>query len=134
MAPLIALATAALPKLIDLFAGKEKGGLVRETLDNFADFVLNDTRAKEVLLEHAKLEEQKIQNARDHDKASYNLPVVDIARGLVRPLTTIGVFSWYVYARANGIELQEYDWYIIGGVIAFWFGFRPLEQFIKKKG
>jgi len=46
----------------------------------------------------------------------------------------MGVFSWYVYARANGIELQEYDWYIIGGVIAFWFGFRPLEQFIKKKG
>jgi len=36
--------------------------------------------------------------------------------------------AWYIYARLNDIPLQAEDYAIIGGIMAFWFGFRPFEK------
>jgi len=41
---------------------------------------------------------------------------------------TFAAMSWYLYARTQGIELTQEDYAIIGGVLAFWFGFRPFEK------
>jgi hypothetical protein len=54
--------------------------------------------------------------------------LVETLRGLVRPIITYVAMSWYVYARFNEIQLTAEDYAIIGGIIAFWFGFRPFEK------
>lgn len=75
----------------------------------------------------------EMENARQHDIATLNtnIPIVNLMRGIVRPIITLTAFSWYVYARANGILLSAEDYAIIGGILAFWFGFRPFEKGVK---
>jgi hypothetical protein len=72
----------------------------------------------------------EIERARVHDIASATKapPLIDFLRGLVRPLVTLTAFYWYVYARMHGIALGAEDYAIIGGIVAFWFGFRPFEK------
>lgn len=76
----------------------------------------------------------EIEKARQHDVATQDRsdPVVNLLRGLVRPLITLTAFAWYVVARAQGVELNGEDYAIIGGILAFWFGFRPFEKLPKR--
>lgn len=71
----------------------------------------------------------EIDKARAHDAGLTGVaPFVNTLRGLVRPLITLTAFFWYVYARSVHIALGSEDYAIIGGVMAFWFGFRPFEK------
>lgn len=76
---------------------------------------------------------EEVEKARQHDIATLNtsIPLVNLMRGIVRPVITLTAFSWYVYARANSIPLSAEDYAIIGGILAFWFGFRPFEKGVK---
>lgn len=76
----------------------------------------------------------EIEKARQHDAATQDRsdPIVNLLRGLVRPLITLTAFAWYVVARAQGVELNGEDYAIIGGILAFWFGFRPFEKLPKR--
>ena len=70
-----------------------------------------------------------VERARRHDiDMAVRLPVIDLLRGIVRPVVTLAAFCWYVYARSNGISMLPEDYAIIGGIVAFWFGFRPFEK------
>lgn len=72
---------------------------------------------------------QELQNARNFAQATLaQHVVVDVVRGLVRPVITYVAMAWYVYARWNSISLTAEDYAIIGGILAFWFGFRPFEK------
>lgn len=73
---------------------------------------------------------EELERARQHDIATLDKSeqIVNLLRGLVRPVVTIGAFGWYVYARAAGVALGAEDYAIIGGVMAFWFGFRPFDK------
>jgi hypothetical protein len=73
----------------------------------------------------------KIDKARDSDAAlnSLDLPrFVNVLRGIVRPVITLTAFFWYVYARATNVPMGAEDYAIVGGIMAFWFGFRPFEK------
>lgn len=72
----------------------------------------------------------EVDKARVHDTAmsANEPPLVALLRGIVRPLITLTAFLWYVYARAAGVEMGAEDYAIIGGILAFWFGFRPFEK------
>ncbi len=76
---------------------------------------------------------EELNKARQHDIETQvkGIPLVNLARGLVRPVITFTAFAWYVYARVYHIPLTSEDYAIIGGILAFWFGFRPFEK-IKK--
>ncbi len=77
-----------------------------------------------------KLETDFLKQAREHDVQTYNKDDlwVNRLRSSVRPVVTFVTLFWYVYARVTGLSLQEEDYVIIGGVFAFWFGFRPFEK------
>jgi hypothetical protein len=72
----------------------------------------------------------EMEQARNHDVQGLTLapPLVQLLRGLVRPVITLTAFGWYVYARSVGIVLAAEDYAIVGGIMAFWFGFRPFEK------
>lgn len=72
----------------------------------------------------------EMQQARSHDVQGLNMapPFVQLLRGMVRPVITLTAFGWYVYARSVGIVLGAEDYAIVGGIMAFWFGFRPFEK------
>lgn len=92
--------------------------------DAVESFLTKDERALQAMM-------AEIDKARAHDtamNATAMPPVVLLLRGLVRPLITLTAFFWYVYARAAGIALGSEDYAIIGGILAFWFGFRPFEK------
>lgn len=76
----------------------------------------------------------EIEKARQHDAATQDRsdPIVNLLRGIVRPVITLTAFLWYVLARAQGVELNAEDYAIIGGILAFWFGFRPFEKTPKR--
>ncbi|MBI1362718.1 MAG: hypothetical protein GC134_01935 [Proteobacteria bacterium] len=80
--------------------------------------------------EAAKLTADYMDQARKHDIATFDAQdrFANRMRACVRPACTFVALCWYVYARANGIELQPEDYAIIGGILAFWFGFRPFEK------
>jgi hypothetical protein len=86
-------------------------------------YVTQDERAQQML-------NDELERARQHDVATSAKapPVVELLRGLVRPVVTLLAFGWYVWARAVGISLGSEDYALIGGVVAFWFGFRPFEK------
>lgn len=77
-----------------------------------------------------KLEQEFMNKARQHDMQTYTAGhnFVNGIRSLVRPICTFVSLAWYVYARMNDIELMSEDYAIIGGVLAFWFGFRPFDK------
>lgn len=72
----------------------------------------------------------EIEKARQHDAATLEREdkLVNRLRGLVRPVVTLVAFGWYVLARVFGIPLMAEDYAIVGGILAFWFGFRPFEK------
>lgn len=103
-------------------------GLSEETVGKVSDavtgYLTQDERATQAIM-------AEIDKAREHDAAMSGgslLPVVALLRGLVRPVITLTAFFWYVYARAAGVPMGPEDYAIVGGVLAFWFGFRPFEK------
>lgn len=90
------------------------------------------------LTQDERLQQQilaEVEKARQHDIATRvtHEPIVNIARGLVRPVITFTAMAWYVYARMNNIPLQPEDYSIIGGILAFWFGLRPFEKSVQRQ-
>ena len=77
-----------------------------------------------------QLAETAMQNARQHDISTFDQTdqIINRLRSSVRPLCSFVAMGWYVFARANNIPLAAEDYAIIGGVLAFWFGFRPFEK------
>lgn len=77
-----------------------------------------------------QLEQEFMNKAREHDIKTFTEDnnLVNALRALVRPICTFISLAWYVYARLHGIELITEDYAIIGGVLAFWFGFRPFDK------
>jgi len=73
---------------------------------------------------------QELADARAHDMGTFDKTdtAANRLRSSVRPLVTFAAMGWYVFARIEGIELMPEDYAIIGGVLAFWFGFRPFEK------
>lgn len=105
----------------------EKAGVSAEAVDKVTTAIESYISKDERVLQMA---EQDINNARQHDTSTYNPAdkLVNTARGLVRPICSFIAIIWYVWARAAGIPLMAEDYAIIGGVLAFWFGFRPFEK------
>lgn len=105
---------------------KETGvdeGIVSKVVNAVEAYTTKDERAQKFLAEQMEL-------ARQHDIATFDKDnvYVNALRSSVRPLVTFSAMGWYLYARVNGIELLEEDYAIIGGVLAFWFGFRPFDK------
>lgn len=104
----------------------EKSGVAADGVQRVSDvveaFLSKEERTQAALL-------QSVEQARQHDAA---LPAGTLwmanLRACVRPVVSLTAMVWYVYARANGIALQSEDYAIIGGILAFWFGFRPFEK------
>jgi hypothetical protein len=88
-----------------------------------SDFLTRDERAAAAVM-------AEIEKARQHDAATgaEAPPVVVLLRGLVRPIITLAACFWYIFARLNNVPLLAEDYAIIGGIMAFWFGFRPFEK------
>lgn len=91
--------------------------------DLLQDYLSKDEKALQVVM-------NEIDKARQHDIATGAKapPVVELLRGLVRPVITLCAFFWYVLARMADIPLSGEDYTLIGGVVAFWFGFRSFEK------
>ncbi len=106
----------------------EQTGLSVETVSKVSgavnDLLTRDERARAAVME-------EIDRARAHDtamNAAQDIPLVNLLRGLVRPVITLTAFFWYVYARCTGVEMLAEDYAVIGGILAFWFGVRPFEK------
>ncbi len=71
-----------------------------------------------------------VKDARAHDTATFVKDDLfsNRLRSMVRPVVTFAAMGWYLYARSHGIALTQEDYAIVGGVLAFWFGFRPFEK------
>jgi len=98
-------------------------GITEDIIDGVSTYLKNDSSfEKEVLAE--------VEKARQHDLSlsSQTSKFVINIRGLIRPLCTITAVTWYIYAKLNAIELNSQDYSIIGGILAFWFGFRSYEK------
>tara|TARA_Y100001960_G_C14503829_1_gene742972 strand:- start:228 stop:629 length:402 start_codon:yes stop_codon:yes gene_type:complete len=121
-------------------------GVIAKILSNFAksdkakSLGINDVVVNEVsnYIKADKIFEQEIdqhlskelEKARKHDNdinSQVSSYVINI-RGLIRPICTVAAFIWYVYAKLNNIDLDSQDYSIIGGILAFWFGFRSYEK------
>ena len=97
--------------------------IVSKVLGAVEDYANKDERMQAFLAE-------QINKARSHDIATFDKTdkFSNRLRSSVRPLTTFAAMAWYIYARLNEIPLQAEDYAIIGGIMAFWFGFRPFEK------
>lgn len=98
-------------------------GVVDKVVDAFQDYVTKDEKAQVFLAEQIELSRQHDIKLMEH-----NSRFVNDLRGAVRPVVSFIAIGWYVYARVNDIALTHEDYAIIGGVLAFWFGFRPFEK------
>ncbi len=102
-------------------------GLPEDTVQKVStavnDFLSRDERAAAAIM-------AEIEKARHHDveTAAGAPPLVVLLRGLVRPVITLAACFWYIFARLNNVPLLAEDYAIIGGIMAFWFGFRPFEK------
>ncbi|MCP4355505.1 MAG: hypothetical protein GY793_07720 [Proteobacteria bacterium] len=117
-------------------------GLLGNALSSFAkskkgiDLGINDEIVKavsEYLERDIKLEKEilsQIESARSHDlnTSSKNSSIINNIRGIVRPICTFIAFAWYLYAKIHNIALTVEDYTIIGGILAFWFGFRSIDK------
>jgi hypothetical protein len=130
--PLIHAALPVLGAVADYMLSRKadvakQTGLPEETIGKVSaavsDFLTQDERAQAAVM-------AEIEKARQHDVAlgENTPPIVALLRGLVRPVITLAACFWYIYARMAGIELTVEDYTIIGGIMAFWFGFRPFEK------
>lgn len=77
-----------------------------------------------------QLSAELMQQARQHDIETFDKhdKFSNCLRSCVRPIATFVALFWYVYARLHDIPLASEDYAIIGGILAFWFGFRPFEK------
>ncbi|PIZ31058.1 MAG: hypothetical protein COY40_03040 [Alphaproteobacteria bacterium CG_4_10_14_0_8_um_filter_53_9] len=109
----------------------EKAGVRVDTVERVAAVVEEYVKKDETLAAMAAAEMEK---ARRHDVETWDRtePFVNLLRGLVRPVVTFAAFAWYVYARMTGLPLMPEDYAIIGGIVAFWFGFRPFDKRVGK--
>ena len=98
-------------------------GAVDKITQAMEDYLTRDERFRQQA-------EAALHNARQHDVQTFdsNNWQINMLRSSVRPLCSFVAMGWYVYARANGIPLAAEDYAIIGGILAFWFGFRPFEK------
>ncbi|MDE0723614.1 MAG: hypothetical protein OSB62_02820 [Alphaproteobacteria bacterium] len=98
-------------------------GTVSAVLKGVDAYLSKDERARAQLNDFVK-------DARAHDISTFVKDDVfsNRLRSVVRPLVTFAAMGWYLYARSHGIPLAQEDYAIIGGVLAFWFGFRPFEK------
>lgn len=105
----------------------EQTGVSAEAIDKVAIAFENQLNKDEKL---AHMAAKHMEDARKHATATLvtDIWLVNLMRGLVRPITTFTALGWYVYARVQGIELLPEDYALIGGILAFWFGFRPFEK------
>lgn len=112
-------------------------GLISPVTDIVKEVVTDKDKALELEAKLTMFFAETINDAREHDKASYgnSVPgqVVDFFRGMVRPIITYGSGIYFVYAKVNNIPLTEYDYAIIAGVFTFWFGGRFLGKDIQKR-
>ncbi|MDQ7055000.1 MAG: hypothetical protein Q9M89_00185 [Persephonella sp.] len=69
---------------------------------------------------------RKLAQAELKEKGVYNW--VKSLRALVRPFIAISSISFYILAKCSGLELTEFDYYLIGGVFTFYFGLRTIEK------
>jgi hypothetical protein len=90
--------------------------------------VLGDYLTRDQKAQQAMMDEMERARRHDVDTRGGEPPIVLLLRGIVRPLITLSAFVWYVTARAYGIPLSGEDYALIGGVVAFWFGFRSFEK------
>ena len=95
-------------------------GAVTEAI---SEFLSKDERAMQLTMEH-------IDKARAYDMTTFDAgdKFSNRLRSTVRPICTFVAMGWYVIARIYEIELQGEDYAIVGGILAFWFGFRPFEK------
>ena len=105
----------------------EESGVEPAVIDKVGEAIQIHLTKDERQLQRLALE---IQNARDFAVQTQVKGhwLVDLARGLVRPVITFTAMGWYVFARVNDIALQPEDYAIVGGILAFWFGMRPFEK------
>ena len=122
----------AITGLFSLFSGAassiSKGigvdeGIVTKVIKGIEHYASKDERVQ-------KFWAEQMQNARKHDIATFDKTDVfsNRLRSAVRPFCTMVALLWYVYARSNEIPLGQEDYAIVGGILAFWFGFRPFEK------
>ncbi len=101
-------------------------GTVSAVLKGVDAYLSKDERARAQLNDFVK-------DARAHDISTFMKEDLfsNRLRSLVRPVVTFAAMGWYLYARSHGITLTQEDYAIIGGVLAFWFGFRPFEKRVR---
>lgn len=113
-------------KALGVLKNSDKGktlGLTEDIANGIATYLQNNKELeKEIIAEVNKARQHDITIGQNVSKFVINL------RGLIRPLCTIIAFVWYLYAKLNNIELTSEDYSIIGGTLAFWFGFRSYEK------
>jgi len=118
--------------LLGLFRGNKKGiaaqagvevGVVDKVIGAVEYYATKDER-------YQKFVADQIENARAHDIATFDKTdrFSNRLRSTVRPFVTFSAVIWYIYARVNEIVFTSEDYAIVGGILAFWFGFRPFEK------
>lgn len=109
-----------------LIKGMTSDGTVRKAVDTVSNYLGKDER----ILDAAN---KQIDSARKHDTSITATAGVYIKalHSSVRPVITYVAFAYFIYAKLNDIVISDYDYAIIGGIIAFWFGFRPFEKRLK---
>lgn len=115
------MAGALIPKLLDMFKAKGvqniSSSVVSEVADAFQEYIASDEQAKRLIMESVQqAREQDAQVCDPHDRT------VNRIRALTRPAITLCGLIYYAYARINHIELSEYEYLAIGGMLTFWFG------------
>ncbi len=83
-------------------------------------------------LEEKRLVFQDLENARELYREELREQGVSTfvknLRAFVRPVIAFSSIGFYIGAKVSGIQLTEFDYYLIGGVFAFYFGLRTLEK------
>lgn len=105
----------------------KESGVAADVVEQVARAFEKQLSKDERLIQQAAKEMEK---ARQHDIQTQikDIWLVNLLRGLVRPLVTFSVFMWYLYARIQGIPLSAEDYTLIGGILAFWFGIRSFDK------
>jgi hypothetical protein len=114
-------------KILSKYAKSDKANIDNAIVSEISQYIKDDKLFEQELENHLS---QEIEKARLHDNSintQVSSYVINI-RGLIRPVCTVAAFIWYVYAKLNGISLDSQDYSIIGGILAFWFGFRSYEK------
>ncbi len=117
---------------------------VLQLVDTAVDKIFPDADKKEEIksklkltllqqaLEEKRLVFQDLENARELYREELREQGVSTfvknLRALVRPVIAFSSIGFYIGAKVNGIQLTEFDYYLIGGVFAFYFGLRTFEK------